>query len=74
MFKDKQHTMKLSAVERDIDAAIKRVHETYGTDLFAFFKNVQRDATGAQLQQESANAPQKPSPPPVGATKKRLKS
>ncbi len=74
MVKDKQHTMKLSAVERDIDAAIQRVHETYGTDLFAFFKKIQRDAKQAQPKQEPPVAPQKPSPPPARATKKPSKS
>jgi hypothetical protein len=73
MFRDKQQTMKLSAVERDIDAAIQRVHETYGTDLYAFFKKVQRDTQHAQLQPDSPGT-QRPSPRPVRATKKRLKS
>jgi len=44
MLRDKQHsTRKLSAVEKDIDAAIQRVHDAYGTDLPAFFKKVQSE-------------------------------
>ncbi len=44
MSRDKQHsTRKLSAVEKDIDAAIQRVHDAYGTDLPAFFKKVQSE-------------------------------
>lgn len=45
MFKDKQHqTMKLSAVEKNIDDAIQRVYDAYGTDLPAFFKKIQRES------------------------------
>jgi len=44
MSKDKYETMKLSTTERNIDQAIQRVYETYGPDLSAFFKDVQRKA------------------------------
>jgi hypothetical protein len=55
MLKNKYETMRLSAVERDIDEAIQRVHEVYGTDLSAFFKKAQHDL------QMRAPHPHKPS-------------
>lgn len=36
--------MKLSTTERNIDQAIQRVYAAYGTDLNAFFQDVQRQA------------------------------
>ena len=72
MLKDKQHTRKLSAVERDIDAAIQRVHDAYGTDLSAFFQKVQRETQRTQLEQESSVS-QKRLLRPLTVTKKRLK-
>jgi len=59
MVRDKDHTSKLSAIERDIDDAIQRVHARYGTNLSAFFRKVQRDVeTNAQSsRQTNAKAP-----------------
>jgi hypothetical protein len=54
MLKDKYKTMRLSAVERNIDHAIQRVYDAYGTDLSAFFKKVQRES--------QAQAPGSPDP------------
>ncbi len=63
MSKDKYETLRLSAVERHIDDAIQRVHSVYGTDLSAFFKNVQREAQAQRL----------PSPPDSPAVKQPLR-
>jgi hypothetical protein len=56
MSKDKYETLRLSAVERHIDDAIQRLHSVYGTDLSAFFKNVQREAQAKSL----SNSPDLP--------------
>jgi hypothetical protein len=73
MVRQKQHIVKLSAVERDIDAAIQRVHEAYGTDLSAFFKKIQREAQPPRPQAESSSA-QEPTRRPQRAAKKRANS
>ncbi len=57
MLKDKYKTMRLSAVERNIDHAIQRVYNAYGTDLSAFFKKVQREAHA-----KAASSPEPPTP------------
>lgn len=57
MLKDRHHTSKLSAVEKDIDAAIERVHAVYGTDLAAFFKKVQREVQANPQRPSSRNPP-----------------
>jgi len=65
MLRDKHNTLKLSAIEKDIDAAIQRVQDAYGTDLSAFFKKVQREtqtprpapADSAEPSSKSREAP-----------------
>ncbi|MBI3208789.1 MAG: hypothetical protein HYZ37_07795 [Candidatus Solibacter usitatus] len=58
MSKAKQETVKLDATERNIDKAIHRVYQTYGTNLSAYFSDLQR-----RLQQDqSAQASEKRAP------------
>jgi hypothetical protein len=58
MSKAKQETVKLSTAERNIDRAIDRVYRTYGTNLSAFFSDVQR-----RIQQEQSAAASEPRKP-----------
>ena len=42
MTRKNNETRQLSATERDIDRAIERIYNTYGTNLAAFFSAVQQ--------------------------------
>jgi hypothetical protein len=68
MLKDKYKTMRLSAVEQNIDRAIQRVYNAYGTDLSAFFKKVQREA---QAKASDRPNPAKPPTPKDGDKERR---